>query len=182
MDQLGHVHVGHVPSPQVDLRGGARALDDHYVVRSQQALQIAGYDGWGLVADEVGIVLLHRAILVRPSLHDDLGGDPALGLQEDGVEFPPGPGAGRPGLELLDASDLLPPLRDHRVERHVLGFEGGDGEASVAQGAAERGDHEGLPGPRGRSQDHDRLGPPAMLPLEFALEPFPRPLVQPLRP
>jgi len=150
----GEAHVGDVARAQIDLGRGAGALNDdeiHVGGERREALQHGGQQP-----------VFQRRVVARtdggqaPPLHDHLGADIGLGLQEHRVHVRRRRPAGGERLQRLGPADFPAFLGDGRIVRHVLRLERGDPEAAAAGDPAEPGDKERLADVRARPLDHQR--------------------------
>ena len=134
--ELGKAHVHNVVLAQVDLRRGARPLDDDHVILGGKAL--IGREDLG----DQG--LLHLEIVARVVLpahlpHDDeLAARVARGLEQDGIHAHVALDPRRLSLHGLGAAEFQPVWRDKAVERHVLALERGDAKPVLRENATER--------------------------------------------
>ena len=105
-----------------------------------------------------------RLVFARPrvahdlALHDDLGADVALRLQQHRVHVHAGGHAGGPRLQRLGAADLAAVGRDGSVVRHVLRLERPHPEAAAREDAGQPRDQHRLADVRPRALDHDGAG------------------------
>ena len=135
---LGNLQVGDVGMPQVDLGDAPGPLDDDEFVGLPQPLKTLPHrfqQAW-----LIGVILLHLHVAHRSPLDDHLAAGIGVGLEQDRVHV--GMRADAAGLRLhgLGPADFAPLGGDAGVERHVLGFEGGDGDApfSAVSGRSRR--------------------------------------------
>jgi hypothetical protein len=123
----GEAHIGDVARAQVDLGGGARALDEDEVGVFREARE-AVQDG-GQEPGFPGLVVARLHGGDHPALHHHLGADLALRLQQDRVHVHGGRHPGGAGLERLRPADLAAVGGDGGVVRHVLRLERPDPQA-----------------------------------------------------
>ena len=154
----GEAHVGDVVGAQVDLRRAARALHDHQISLTPQALE--AFEHRAHEAGFQGLIIPGVGAPRHLALHHDLGADHALGLQQHRVHMHAGGGAAGPRLKGLRPADLAAISGHRRIVGHVLRLEGPHAQAPIAKDAAEPGHDKRLADVRTHALNHEGLAAP----------------------
>ncbi len=157
---FGYAHVHDIGRGQVDLGGGARAFDDHHVVRGEQAVQTGANRRPQMLRTGAP---LHPGQIVATAAEDDhLTVRVSLGLQQHRVHPHVRSATSGQRLKILGAAHL-PRRDDAGIVAHVLRLERRDAQSLAGIPPRERGGQETLPGPARGSAHHDGTsghGPP----------------------
>ena len=131
----GKPHVGDVVGAQIDFRGRSRPLHQHDVSFGLQPRKTLQHRRHQRRLDGLEFSRLRAA--PHPPLHNDLGADLALRLQQYGIHVNAGRNAARARLQRLRPPDLAAILRHRRVVRHVLRLERTHPQPAIAQQPAQ---------------------------------------------
>ena len=140
---------------EVDLGRRARAFDQNRVILSGQLPVAVENDGEELFHTPL-MVIGGRHLSPNAAEHYDLRAGIGRRLDEDWIHLGSGRNTAGLGLQSLRAADLQAIWGGGRVQRHVLGLEGGYPFALVGQNAADRRRQQRFTHVRCRAEDHQR--------------------------
>ena len=173
VDKLRKPHVHNVILAQVDLGGGARALNHENIVFGGET--VIGAQNIGDQAALHFEVFLRVVMPAHLAVHNELASRVAGGFQQNGIHAHVALDPGGLGLHRLGASEFQSVWRDIAVEGHVLALEGRGAVSVLREDPAQGGDQQAFARAGHGALNHDAFSHAAPPKARSAARCFPPP-------